>query len=136
MEELRTRVQRGAALLDQVKPNWRKKLLQSLEGDLNNLRMYSCSACVLGRLYGGFWEGSVEILEFIKSENISCFDEEDCGFNISGAAQREWDTLRDLWRVCGFNIPGATREEWDTLRDLWLDEIYQSHEIELGESGA
>lgn len=56
------RVARGIALLDEVKPDWWKIL------DGVNLNLWDDSDCVLGKLYGSYYE-TLEDLCFLGSES-------------------------------------------------------------------
>lgn len=49
------RVQRGAALLDQVRPGWHTRI------DITRLNLGSCDRCVLGQEYGDFTHGALAL---------------------------------------------------------------------------
>jgi len=82
-DEAFTRVQRGAALLDNVHPEWWQRI------DLQQLRMQTCKSCALGQLYGSF-EAGLDVLRLDlrrADESFEGFDDGDgavaCGFVIS-----------------------------------------------------
>lgn len=87
MRTLRARVNRGAKLLDEQNPGWARKIKRIIL-DMNN-----CGKCILGQLYGSFWEGRL---------SLGLHDSCDYGFNVadfspnSGALQ-EFSRLGDLW---------------------------------------
>lgn len=54
-DTVQERVARGVALLDEVRPSWWRKVA------LDRLAMESCSNCILGQVYGNYWDGCVMI---------------------------------------------------------------------------
>jgi hypothetical protein len=101
------RVKRGAALLDEKRPGWAGRIA------LDRLAMGSCSACVLGQIFGGFDLG-VHALRQGLSPRISVFEHEPT-----------WDWSGEQ----GFSIPldqigdVSDREQYKRLADLWRAEV-------------
>lgn len=107
-ETMRAAVQRGAALLDQRVPGWRGRV------DVLTLNMRSARLCVLGQLYGDYYD-AVHVLNLGSS---AC---EEHGFNS------EWPTwnyeeLTSLWiaEVQRDIVDPNERSEDPVLRDLEL----------------
>lgn len=53
LETVRAKI--GATVLDVLRPGWASEI------DLAKLRMSSCQECVLGQLYGDYWEGAEKL---------------------------------------------------------------------------
>lgn len=60
MEPIETRVNRGAALLDEKVPGWWERI------DLEQLQLSSCIRCVLGQLFGIYGQGIRELGDSIR----------------------------------------------------------------------
>ena len=58
MEDVMTRVERGAEWLDQVQPGWIDKIA------LQRLRLSDCMSCVLGQVFGTFQKGLISAHRF------------------------------------------------------------------------
>ena len=88
-DELMTRVARGAELLDRRKPGWAAKI------NLDRLAMNSCDDCLLGQLYGNYFDGKGRL-----RISLGC----DLGFDAGGIVEQrkgkanEFDALAALWR--------------------------------------
>lgn len=66
------RVQRGANLLDQVRPGWHTRV------DITRLHLGSCTRCVLGQLFGEFRGGTAVLFPGDAAESIAYgFDGDD-----------------------------------------------------------
>lgn len=66
------RVERGAALLDQVRPGWH------IEVDITRLHLGSYTRCVLGQLFGEFRDGTAVLFPGDAAESIAYgFDGDD-----------------------------------------------------------
>jgi hypothetical protein len=76
-------VERGATLLDSVRPGWADEV------DVPLLRMSACPRCLLGQLYGQY-ERALRIL------GLSYLDAIWFGFNI---AFGRYEILTDAWRA-------------------------------------
>jgi hypothetical protein len=90
---VRERVERGAAWLDEVKPEWRTLI------DAEGLQMYSPQFCVLGQVF------SVEAYEQKTGTGYAH------AFTLSGAGAATWAINH------GFESGG---EDYSTLRAAWL----------------
>jgi hypothetical protein len=90
---VRERVERGAAWLDEVKPEWRTLI------DAEILRMYSPQFCVLGQVF------SVEAHEAGLSNGYSY------AFHVAPEVSARWVIDH------GFESSG---EDYSTLRAAWL----------------
>ena len=98
LDDARTRVQRGAAYLDEVDPEWYRRV------DPVTLRLSSVSSCVLGQLHGGFRLGlSRSMLINMSSEPRASLSPVAYGFHciegLSEAAQeQDYAYLDAAWR--------------------------------------
>lgn len=82
-----TVVQRGAALLDELRPGW------YLQIDLEMLNVCMYNRCILGQLFGNYHIG---LRVLITSRKItSFFDLYDFGFEATGIAA--FDDLTEDW---------------------------------------
>lgn len=77
-------VHRGIELLDQQVPDWRERI------DWDRLRMGHGCACVLGQLYGSYFNG----IEWLQITG------QDYGFDVSWMKPTfdDYRRLTDLWR--------------------------------------
>lgn len=89
---MQEQVERGMALLDEKKPDWRDTF------DPRTLDMYYGSSCVLGQQYDGHWySGLVELgLTFERAEEYGfrCSDEGNVEQSI-----REYAELGETWKA-------------------------------------
>jgi len=90
-------VERGAAVLDTVLPNWESQIdLETLDMSLGS----ECG-CVLGQLYGDYFEG-LRVLEergYIHDTDERGDFGEALGFHRSLRGVRTWDALTQHWRT-------------------------------------
>lgn len=86
-DEFMARVALGAELLDQRKPGWAAMV------NLDRLAMESCDDCILGQVYGHYFDGRAE-LELSIGEPL--------GFSLRARQLRDhmsaYDALAALWR--------------------------------------
>lgn len=80
--------QQGAAALDEVAPGWTEKI------DLDALRMESCRNCVLGQVFGDFWNAYTTGGVFGSED--ACTHSFEYGFDDENA---EYDELGEAWRA-------------------------------------
>lgn len=100
---------RGAELLDDITPDWYKRI------DTEELEISACYACVLGQVYGSYLSGIDSV--FGLTLTIGRFDENDEGLNV--AIQH------------GFEAPSAATEnysrrsetEYNILNHHWQKQI-------------
>jgi hypothetical protein len=86
-ESIKTRVARGAALLDEKSPGWFKRIY------LNILKMSSCFNCVLGQACGEFGPEAFDGLGIKYPEDAARY-----GFDFdSGEGSKEYEPLREAW---------------------------------------
>ena len=78
-------VNKGAALLDKVRPNWYKEI------NLDTFHFLNPSLCIIGQLYGQYLNGE-EALEL----NTLC-DAVDHGFDITAMLMYECLAIQDEW---------------------------------------
>jgi hypothetical protein len=107
-EEARERVAKGAAHLDQAQPGWATKI------DHGRLRLASCRRCVLGQLYGFFYDS---FLHF--------------GWRTPMAGERIGESHPAY--LLGFSLPGPTTAaavmnesaviDYGVLQDAWIEAI-------------
>jgi hypothetical protein len=97
-EPIAVRVRRGAALLDQVRPGWWRKIAT------DRLAMDSCDACILGQLYGGYLRGFWDLTRPLPADRLISATEH--GFTLTLAEQRKrfapdalWEELAQCWRA-------------------------------------
>lgn len=91
------RVSRGAALFDQVNPDW----FHMIDRDL--LAMESCDNCILGQVYGHYEDGFRSLIADLPDTIL--FSAADHGFTLYNAEQESIDVfsrfaaLADAWRA-------------------------------------
>jgi hypothetical protein len=100
---LAVRVKRGAAVLDERRPEWAGAVA------LDRLAMDSCDRCVLGQLYGSYWEGVPALanalprcFRFSSAEHgFTLFDREQDFRDEAGHidVMDRFAALADLWRA-------------------------------------
>jgi hypothetical protein len=97
----RERVEKGAAWLDEVKPEWRHEI------NTNELRMYSPRSCVLGQVF------STEAYEAGTSNGYSH------AFTLTGTHDYRWMTDHGYkWMIDhGFEV---AQESYEELAEAWL----------------
>ena len=89
--EARERVARGAALLDEKRPGWPSHIR------VNDLRMSSCSTCVIGQLEGDFDEGWRLLAEDGNSRRYSWLQKAQLyGFDSDGS-EDAFTLLQAAW---------------------------------------
>jgi hypothetical protein len=95
-QDARARVARGAALLDEKRPGWERRI------DLGTLTLHDPCGCIVGQLCGtGIWFG--EGLEMLGIDEGTPY-----GLDLS---HRE---------VAGANDECARREAYRPLQDAWI----------------
>lgn len=105
-EEIRERVDKGASLLDEVKPGW--FLAENV--DITRVDMGDYSLCVLGWAFGDFLNGITTL------RNAYHDGETDWSFRHGFDGSMEDENLRP--------IPDQYAQVYyDELRDVWLDVI-------------
>lgn len=90
------RIERGAALLDEIRPGWRSQV------NPDGLRMRSAEFCVLGQLYGNFYDAADDIfdgryLSGAIEHGLHARMESDPG-SPEFWNEREWAELEVLWK--------------------------------------
>jgi hypothetical protein len=92
--EVSKEVRRGAALLDEERPNWFEEI------DLDELKMANCNHCILGQIYGEYDAG----IEVLSGEGIEEIYGPDQGFDreyhlISTKTERfqSYESLQAQW---------------------------------------
>lgn len=90
IKELRKRVEAGAKFLDVVKPGWKKKI------DLKKLDLQNSFTCVIGEVYGNFFEGTKELQIERDRNNLA----EILGFDMpeSESYDARFATLTRIWK--------------------------------------
>lgn len=87
------RVAKGAALLDEIKPDWRNGI------DLERFNIHSSQLCILGQLFGSYIDG---LYALWGSMPLTGNDRpaEAHGFMVSGF-EAAWadEALADAWRA-------------------------------------
>lgn len=88
---VRERVERGAALLDAKEPGWRDRISPA------ELDIHSCSACVVGQVFGLNEEDQGTADAWIeKIGELGCYN--DAGeYGFCGSGPKDYDSLRDEW---------------------------------------
>jgi hypothetical protein len=92
--EARSRVAKGAALLDDKRPGWADRI------DLASLDMGCCSQCVLGQVFGSFFwaaSGFWPIHDLKQRAEEHGFDLNTADADSVAAAEEEWTILRNAW---------------------------------------
>ena len=125
---LKKNVRRGAALLDEKRPNWARIMRLVLDHDPALFDTKSNSGCILGQLYGQFWLGLIA-LDLTTKETSSTVLSSRFGFTISPVYQKnhrqstfktDFDRLRDLWVAeVDERIPSSRRTWNDVLPENW-----------------
>ncbi len=97
-------VDAGVAVLDQKNPGWRGQV------DLDILDMHNTRSCVLGQLYGSYWDG-LEVLT-----GLHWLD--------NGSQIRAWAIGHGLQvRPSDFDDMGAMHRDYEELNRLWGEKI-------------
>lgn len=108
-QELESAVSRGADLLDSTDSEWPSKV------DLLELNMSSCSKCVLGHLYGDYWDACKVLMDEAAGPDFGVFH----GFDIDAEAI--------IAAHPGYENREVRRDEraaeYQTLKDLWIKQI-------------
>lgn len=95
---------RGAALMDSVDPEWRRKI------NLAKLELSSCARCVLGQVFGDYEAGVDNLPVFAAYEDhgrTAAF----YGFELPVEIRTHWIDER-TWR-----------RHWNALREAWVTVI-------------
>lgn len=95
-QEARTRVQRGAALLDRDRPGWFNRI------DVGTLTLSDPCGCIVGQLIGNYDDCRQQL-------GLTWIGAVSCGLNITG--RQAWDLARRPTRV------------WTLLQDAWIEAI-------------
>lgn len=82
MDDVRIRVARGAQYLDQVQPDWWRRI------DVGTLALNSCSVCVVGQLFGSYYWTAEHDLDGIAFGFSKCAND---------GGDRVWACLKDAW---------------------------------------
>lgn len=91
IDKLKDRVERGADLLDETEPKWFKRV------NMNNLRMGSCTQCVLGQVAGHYFHGIRYLLHIETNEAIEHGFELDDHYNDIASSEMYYTHLDELW---------------------------------------
>lgn len=78
-------VQAGMAVLDKQKPGWECMI------DPDTLDLDSCQLCLLGQIYGSYWDGK---------RHLGIADGAICGFSVTDSTlnlSREYKFLTKTW---------------------------------------
>ncbi len=89
-DQARTRVARGAALLDQVAPAWAHAI------DLGALRLETCGSCILGQLFGDYLDA------YRRIQMLHRYGGAHYGFDVTmeeflGIRRNNYETLTQAW---------------------------------------
>lgn len=90
IEQARTRVARGAAHLDRVRPNWFTEI------DEGTLEMSNCCRCIIGQLTGNFYRG-LAMLDFPDDVTTTEYGVAVRPPAAPGTLDRVWRPLQDAW---------------------------------------
>jgi hypothetical protein len=87
-------VAKGAELLDTHRPGWAEAI------DLESLNMADYGRCILGQLFGDYWDGAQELGRLTSTDYLS---QRGHGFTLyigfgDGDKPADWYTLHELWR--------------------------------------
>lgn len=105
LEELKKKMKNGIEYLDKSFPDWIEKI------DVDKLKMSDPCSCVLGQLFGGFWNLSKHWCPGGWGREEFCF----------------WAGERGFWAgERGFSV--GTVYEYQILTKLWRDEIIKRKE--------
>ena len=83
------RAAKGAELLDNLNPGWFKKI------KIHELYMSNCGHCVLGQLYGSYWDGLISI----ELESDAYVNIEEYGFKESYRSNYGYEELDKEWKI-------------------------------------
>lgn len=89
-EDLRDRVNRGTALLDQHEPGWADHINTAL------LDLWGCDVCVLGQLYGGYKQGIRELFNASLQDEAGIEQAKAHGFDTHDTSE-SYDALTYAW---------------------------------------
>ena len=86
--EITARVQKGAALLDTMKPGWYERI------NIDKLDIKCQKNCILGQVYGDFRTGCIEL--FLRNSNLDGVAS--LGFSVTAAeSSLNWEISRQKW---------------------------------------
>jgi hypothetical protein len=93
-DDLAARVRRGAELLDRRRPDWAREIAP------DRLAMDSCYECILGQIFGWFWDGADELFPLTPENQFCVMGAIDHGFYADLKAHNhvEYPALAELWR--------------------------------------
>lgn len=94
----------GVAMLDGFRPGWEDAI------DEFTLEIESCTACVLGQIFGSFSHG-LRALEMSEDDAVACGMEADFGITDEVDEFDQYQALTALWRR-RLTDRRALREEW------------------------
>lgn len=100
IDEARTRVARGAAHLDTVRPGWHDRI------DVGTLTLHDPCGCVLGQLCGTRWWTDWTVVFDMTDEQIEAY-----GFDITESDDDNYDENIDAVEV------------FAQLQDAWIEAI-------------
>lgn len=88
IDKTRQAVEKGAEVLDQIKPDWRDRVNKSA------LDISNCFDCILGQVFGYFGDG----MKAIRNEGIT-LDSEEMGFVCNLAEYAcTCNELAEIWK--------------------------------------
>ena len=88
-------IQAGAKLLDrQVGKHWAEEI------DTDSLDMHSCFRCVVGQLFGNYWEGIDSLWDNSGYDDSNCDFSAVHGFNTANWTNQDtYELLTEEWRA-------------------------------------
>ncbi len=92
-EELKKRVLKGAALLDEMRPGWREKI------NPDSINVWNVRNCPLGQVYGDYYLACIDL--GIQDDPTYGFNTECSGVGIDGSpcsCRSDAATLNILWK--------------------------------------
>lgn len=100
-ERLTAAVDKGVELLDQQQPGWRDRI------DVSSLDMHQGGSCVLGQLFGDYFDGRSKL-------GLNADDAIDHGFMalIVQGEDLSWEDRSELHEA-----------QWATLDHLWTEKV-------------
>lgn len=103
---MRERAERGAALLDTVRPYWYESI------SIGALDISDCRTCVLGQVYGDYAAGLKELFPDASSFRSTASDGDELSAN----------TTSDYYGYSMFDV-SMMRGHWEKLTQAWRDII-------------
>lgn len=105
-QDLRNSVRRGIRLLDRVNPSWFRQI------SLDKFNLKSISQCVLGQVYGGFFDGMKKLAQTAIRKAVGPLD-----------LEFERDVPEINATYYGFNVPNQTHREYEYAGQIWVRAI-------------